>query len=173
MAGDKYLALVDGKEQEVIAVQSGGSGNANKIPALNASTGLLDVTMMPEGIGPEVIEVTATEALAAGALVNFYNSTGLKCRNANAAAGTALEAHGFVLAAVSESASATVYLRGQNTQLTGLTPGGDCWLGSTSGTVSQTPPGAGGAGTLSQLVGVATGATSMDFNRQRAIVMAS
>lgn len=174
MAADKYLSLISGKEQEVSAVQTGGAGSAGKIVALDDTTGLLDETMMPSGIGPDTVAVTATEALTAGDLVNLYNSSGLKCKKANAATGTALEAHGFVLAGVQQSATATVYLSGQNTQVTSLTPGATYWLSKdTAGGITATPPSAGGAGTLSQQVGVATGATSLQFNPQRAIIMAA
>jgi hypothetical protein len=74
---------------------------------------------MPTGIGADTASITASEALAAGDLVNIYDSTGAKCRKADAST-SGKEAHGFVLAAVESAASATVYFEGSNTQVTGI-----------------------------------------------------
>jgi hypothetical protein len=79
------------------------------------------------------------------------------------------EAHGFVLAAVSNAASATVYFEGTNTQVTGLSPGVQ-YLSTTPGTVSSSSPT--GAGVVSQRVGFATAATALNFQSNNPIVQA-
>ena len=169
MAGDKYLYLNTGTITEKAAVQSSaGAGDAGKIPALDAS-GRLDTTMMPTGIGADTATITASEALAAGDLVNVWNSSGsFRVRKADASS-SGKEAHGFVLAAVSNAASATVYFEGTNTQVTGLSPGVQ-YLSTTPGTVSSSSPT--GAGVVSQRVGFATAATALNFQSNNPIVQA-
>ena len=100
---------------------SAGAGSAGLIPALG-STGALDISFMPTGIGADVQVMIASEALAAGAFVNVYNNGGVTTvRNALAADNTK-PAKGFVLSAVPTSGQATVYVRGLNNlvPLTGL-----------------------------------------------------
>lgn len=129
MAGNKYLKTgASGHPTEEASIQSSaGVGDAGKIPALD-STGKLDSSMMPVGIGADTAIIVASEALAAGDFVNVYDDTGtLKCRKADASA-VGTKADGFVLAAVSLGQNATVYFEGQNTQLTGLTIGVDYFL---------------------------------------------
>ena len=54
MAGNKYKALVSGIDTLVASNQtSAGAGDAGKIMALNSS-GLLEGTMLPVGVGPDV-----------------------------------------------------------------------------------------------------------------------
>src|SRR5687768_3186062 len=151
MAARKYLKNNAGSVTEEQAVaSSAGAGDEGKIPALNANgvldativnskassagagesgklvqldgSGRIDNTMMPVGIGADTALITASEALAAGDFVNIWNSTGAKVRKADAT--TEKPAHGFVLAAVSSGAQATVYFEGTNTGVTGQTPGG-------------------------------------------------
>src|SRR3954462_1256812 len=122
MAGDKYLYNNTGTITEKASVQSSaGAGDAGKIPALD-SAGRLDSSFMPVGIAADTASITASEALAAGDLVNIWNSTGAKVRKADATT-AGKEAHGFVLAAVSSSATATVYFEGTDTGVSGLTAG--------------------------------------------------
>lgn len=168
MAGDKYLYNNTGTITEKAAVQSSaGAGDAGKIPALDAA-GKLDTTMMPTGIAADTAIVTASEALAAGDLVNIWNSTGAKVRKADAST-AGKEAHGFVLAAVSSSASATVYFEGTDSQVTGLTPGVQ-FLSTTPGLATLTAPSA--TGNVVQRVGFATAATALNFQSQPPIVLA-
>jgi len=102
----KYLSQVNGALSEVATNQtSSGAGDANKIPSLD-STGKLDMTMMPVGLGAETDSIVASENLAAGDMVNFWNSTGIKVRKADASSNK--PAHGFVLAAVTSGENATV-----------------------------------------------------------------
>lgn len=168
MTGNKYLSNNAGVITEIASNQaSAGSGDAGKLVALGAS-GTLDLTMMPSGIGPDTQTISASENLTAGALVNVWNSTGAKVRNADATV-AGKEAHGFVLASVSSGASATVYFIGNNSGLTGLTPGVQ-FLQTTPGTVSTTPPSA--TGNVVQRVGFATSATNLNFDSQPPIVLA-
>lgn len=168
MAGDKYLFNNAGTITEKAAVQSSaGAGNAGNIPALDAS-GRLDSTMMPTGIGADTAIITASEALAAGDLVNVWNSTGAKVRKADATS-AGKEAHGFVLAAVASGAAATVFFEGTNTQVTGLTPGRQ-YLSTTPGQATATAPS--GSGNTVQIIGFATAATALNFQAMTPIVLA-
>lgn len=169
MAGNKYISNNAGVLTEVAAVQSSaGAGDAGKIPALDAA-GRLDTTLMPTGIGADTASVIASEALAAGDLVNIWNNAGTpNVRKADATT-SGKEAHGFVLAAVSASASATIYFEGSNTAKSGLT-GGKQYLATTAGATTTTAPSA--AGNVVQIVGFATSATVMNFQSGTPIVLA-
>ncbi|MCM6774977.1 hypothetical protein NDR87_26390 [Nocardia sp. CDC159] len=169
MAGDKYLYNNAGTITEKAAVQaSAGAGDAGKIPALDSS-GRLDNSMMPVGLGADTATITASEALSAGDMVNVWNSSGAKVRKADAST-AGKEAHGFVLAAVSNGASATVYFEGSNTQVSSLTPGPQYLSASTPGAATATAPS--GAGNVVQRVGFATAATALNFDAGTPIVLA-
>lgn len=168
MAGDKYLYNNAGTTTEKVAVQTtAGAGDAGKIVALDAA-GLIASAMMPVGIGADTASITASEALAAGDLVNVWNSTGAKVRKADASV-AGKEAHGFVLSAVSSAAAATVYFEGTNTQVTGLTPGVQ-YLSATPGLSTGTAPSS--TGNAVQRVGFATSATALNFQSQPPVVLA-
>ena len=155
------LTVTNGKNS------SAGAGDAGKLAALDAS-GRLDTSMMPTGIGADTQIITTSEALAAGAFVNIWNSTGAKVRNADATT-VGKKAMGFVLAAFASGASATVYFEGTNTQVSGQT-GGDVFLQTTAGTAGATIPSA--SGNVVQNVGFATSATTINFQSQPAITLA-
>lgn len=142
------------------------TSSANKIPKLDGS-GKLDVTVMPVGIGADTAVITASEALAAGDFVNVWNSTGSKVRKADATT-AGKHAMGFVLSAVSNGAAATVYFEGTNTQVTGMTPG-DVFLSTTAGLATGTAPSA--SGNIVQPIGIATSATSINFQYNRPITL--
>lgn len=166
---DKYIKQVAGTltEQEALVV-SAGAGDTGKIPALDAS-GRLDNSVMPSGIGADTASVTASEALAAGDLVNIWDDTGtFKVRKADAST-SGKEAHGFVLSAVSMAASATVHFEGSNTAVSGLTPGVR-YLATTAGGTTATAPS--GSGNVVQRVGLATAATNLNFEMGTPIVLA-
>ncbi len=146
---------------------SAGAGDSGKVVALDAA-GRIDSTMMPVGIGADTATITTSEALAAGDLVNIWNSTGAKVRKADATT-AGKEAHGFVLASFGSATSATVYFEGTNTAVTGLTPGPQ-YLSTTAGVASATAPSA--AGNVVQRVGFATSATTMNFQAQTPLVLA-
>lgn len=146
---------------------SAGAGDSGKVVALDAA-GRIDNTMMPVGIGADTAIITTTEALAAGDLVNIWNSTGAKVRKADATT-AGKEAHGFVLSAVGAAASATVYFEGTNTAMSGLTPGPQ-FLATTAGGATGTAPSA--AGNVVQRVGFAVSATAMNFQSQPPVTLA-
>lgn len=148
-------------------VASAGAADADKIAQLGAD-GKLDTTVMPTGIGPDTKSITTSEALAAGDLVNIHNSSGAKVRKADATT-AGKHAHGFVLAAFGSGVAATVYFEGENTAVTGLTPG-DQFLHTTAGLSDETPPSA--TGNVVQRVGLATSATSLNFEGGVPIVLA-
>ena len=118
--------------------------------------------------GADTALIAATEALAAGDFVNVYNSSGAKCRKADAST-VGKEAHGFILAAVDSGNNATVYFEGTNTQVTGHTPG-VVFLSATPGLATSTAPSS--AGNVVQRIGFATGTTAINFQSQVPIVLA-
>lgn len=168
MAGNKYLSQNSGAITEVASIQSSaGAGDAGKIAALDAS-GRWDASMMPTGIAADTASVVSSENLAAGDLVNIWNSTGAKVRKADATT-AGKEAHGFVIAAVTSPAAATVYFEGTNASVTGLTPGVQ-YLSTTAGQATATPPS--GSGNVVQRVGFATAAAALNFQSEVPIVLA-
>ena len=160
MAGEAFLKHDgSGGLSETEATQAGGSGNEDKIPALD-SNGRLDITMMPTGVGAETQSIEASETLVAGDLVNVWNDAGTpKVRKADATT-AGKRAHGFVLSGYTATQSATVYFEGHVTGLSGLT-GGDVYLSTTAGGTTNTAPV--GSGNVVQRVGTATSATTVNF----------
>lgn len=171
MAVQKPLQLVAGRLTEVAAKDSSaGAGDAGKIVALD-STGKIDATMMPVGVGGDTGSIIASENLTAGDFINVFNdSDTTKVRKAVAdVAGK--EADGFVLASVSSGNSATVYFEGSNTQLSSLTIGARYYLSaSVGGAIVATAPS--GAGNVVQYIGKATSTTSLSFEPTEGIVLA-
>lgn len=167
---DKYLMNNSGVLTEQAGTDaSSGSGDAGKLVAL-ASTGRLDDSLLPTGVGAETATVSASEALGAGDFVNIWSSAGaFKARRADGST-TGKEAHGFVLAAVLSGSNATVYLAGINNSVTGATPGvqylSDVVAG---GFVSSAPA---GTGKTVQRLGVAVSATEIAFEPAEPIVLA-
>lgn len=157
----KYLGIgSDGLPTEVEGkVTSAGAGDAGKIPALDSS-GRLDTTLMPAGVGQNVSSLVASEDLAAGDYVNIWNDAGaVKVRKADNS--NARRAHGFVRASVAMAAKATVYGVGElNDQRTSLTVGSEYFLGTAGGAVTAAPT---AAGSIVQGVGVAESATAIRF----------
>lgn len=182
-----------GQLQEVASIStSAGAADAGKIIATNASgqidvsflnatvssspnklvmtgaDGRLDISVLPVGVGADTAVINASEALAAGDLVNIWNNSGTaNVRKADAST-AGKEAHGFVLAAVASGQPATVYFEGTNTQMTGLTPGRQ-YLSTTPGKTSATAPT--GSGQVVQVVGFAVSATAMNFQSNPPIVL--
>lgn len=165
----KFLTNSSGTITEASTVAtSAGAGDATKIPALDG-TGKLDTTFMPVGLGADTQIITASETLAAGDLVNVWNSAGsFKVRKADAAT-SGKEAHGFVLAVVTSGNPATVYFEGSNTQVTSLLPGVYFLSATTPGLVTQTAPS--GSGQIVQRVGFASSATVLNFQSEVPIVL--
>ncbi len=165
---DKYLYNNAGviTEREGLAT-SAGAGSAGKIPALDGA-GRLSDTMMPVGVTPEVATIQASENIAAGDFVNVHNSGGARIRKADATT-AGKEAHGFCLAAILSGASGSVYFEGSNTAVSGQTPG-PVYLLTTAGTAGATAPSA--SGNAVQRLGVATSATSINFEPHPHVVLA-
>jgi hypothetical protein len=133
----KYLELVNGKvATREATVQSAGASNAGEVAALD-STGRLDVTVMPIGVGPDVSQLETSDDLTPGQYVNIYDVAGAaKVRLADASNGR--DAHGFVKEAFVTGAQATVYFEGPNEDLSGLSIGSRQYLG-VAGQVTATP----------------------------------
>lgn len=167
MAAPRYLNVVSGVPTQVAASESSA---AEVIVSTNAA-GVIDTSFLPPGVGVEVITLTASEALAAGALVNVYNNSGTpNCRNANATA-SGKEAHGYVIASVSSSGTATVYLTGRIPALAAsVANAGDIYLSTTAGQATLTPPST--AGNVVQQVGFAYSTTQAQFNPGQVFVLA-
>lgn len=169
----KPLHLVNGLPTEVPAiVTSTGAGDAGKLAELD-STGRLDSSVLPVGIGADTKILPATEALAAGDFVNIYDVSGTaSARKADASAASAgKRAHGYVLAAVTSGQPATVYFEGANGQRTGLTAGLTYVLSNAApGGVLPLSGAPTTAGHILQVLGVATSATEINVEIANPIV---
>lgn len=166
----KYLINNAGTITEVQAsASSAGAADSGKIPQLDGS-GRLDNSMLPVGIGADTQQITASEALAAGDLVNIWNNaSAFAVRKADA--GTAgKRAHGFVLAGVASAAQATVYFEGTDTGQTGVPPGELFLSDVTPGKVIATAPT--GSGKTVQRVGFGVSTTAFNFQAGEPITLA-
>lgn len=166
----KPIQLVNGKLTQVEAtVVSTGAGDAGEVVALDSS-GKLDVSVLPTGVGPNVKVILASENIAAGKYINIYDNAGTPnvrlADNSNSR-----DAHGFLLDAVTSGNNATVYFEGTNNDLSGLTAGARQYLG-TAGGVTATPPTFAGGAQISQLVGTAISATEIDTDIDDCVVLA-
>lgn len=168
MAAKKYVKYLNGElALQAASVTSTGVANDGDLVALDSS-GKLDVSVLPTGVGPEVAILVATEALNAGDYVNIWNDAGTpKVRLADNSNGR--RAHGYVKASVSISANATVYFEGDNDSLSSLVAGGDVYLG-TAGGVIQTPLAETAVGSISQKLGVARAATIVSTDIDKTII---
>lgn len=158
MAAQRFIALVTGKLKQVAAAVT---STPDAIVAMDA-TGHLDNSVMPVGVGAEVVVCAASENLTAGNFCNFHNNAGvINVRKSDATVAGKMT-HGFVLTNVTAPANATVYLPSQtNTALSGLTVGADYYAHTTAGAASATPPAA--PGNVLQYLGTAHSATAMVF----------
>lgn len=167
---DKYVSLNSGRLQEVEGTVVGGDpAQAGDLVALDGS-GLLDATILPSGVGPDIKSVTAGEALSAGDFVNIYNDAGtVKAQKADATA-SGKEVDGFVLSGATSGVAVDVYFEGRNTQLSGLTIGARYYLNTTAGAVTTTVPSS--SGNVVQYVGRALSATELAFEPSEGIILA-
>jgi hypothetical protein len=111
---NKFLTRIAGVLQQATAIgASAGVADANKIVATDA-TGRVHSSLMPSGIGADTSSLTATEAIPAGSYVNIWLNGGTPsirlADNSNNR-----PANGFVLTAVANAATGTVYRTGRNT----------------------------------------------------------
>lgn len=140
-------------------VESAGAADGGKIPAFT-SAGHLHETALPPGIGAELVVAPASENLAAGDFVNRWDDEGtLKIRLADA--GNNRPANGFVRAAVTAPAVATVYPLGTiNGERSGLTLDATYFLSKTPGGVTTDVSGFEN-GDIVQEIGAAFSATEI------------
>ena len=159
MAASKFLQRASGAGlQETAATTTGGVAYAGQIPALDPTTGLLAVSMMPVGLGPDIDNtgICGATALTAGMLVNFYNNAGIKTVRPADSTDNTKPAHGFVLAGFTVGQTVTVYLPGELNNLipvgsfVAASVGSALYLG-TSGAVTATRPTT--TGNMDQAVG--------------------
>lgn len=101
--------------QEITATTSGGPSYAGQIPALDGTTGLLNINMMPTGIGPEIDNtgICGTTSLTAGMYINFYDDAGTKKVRPADKTDNTKPAHGFILGGFTAGQTVTVYLANQ------------------------------------------------------------
>jgi len=174
MAIDKYIELPSSgvlTEKSAI-VTSDGAGSAGRILALDSS-GRIDNSVLPVGLGSDTKPIVCSENLAAGDLVNVYNNTGTaNCRKADASGSSAGKtANGFVLASYNSAETALVYFEGSITGLSGLTPGTPMFLsGTTAGLATTTAPTA--SGHCVQRIGVTISDTEISFEPGEPVVRA-
>jgi hypothetical protein len=152
-----------GATQQITPITSStGASDAGQVIAAN-SQGKLDVSLLPEGLGPDTVSAVAAETLSAGAFVNLFNDDGVfSARLADNSNGR--EANGFVLAAFDTADEATVYQLGEvNGGRTGLTLGAKYWLGTTGGVIAVPldEEDEDNVGFLSQYLGKAKSATEL------------
>lgn len=167
---DKPIQLISGILTEVEGtVISTGVAEAGDLVALD-STGKLDISVLPVGIGADTASILASENLSAGDYVNIWNNGGTAnirlADNSNSR-----PAHGFVLAVVTSGNNGTVYFEGSNTQLSGLTIGARYYL-DTAGNATATAPTIGGGAAISQLLGIAISATAVNTDIDDHVVLA-
>jgi hypothetical protein len=125
---------------------------------------------MPVGIGADVANIYASEALAAGDFVNIYTVSGAAAVWKADASDIGKEAHGYVLAAVADGAAATIYFDGRNTAVTGQAPSNVFLSVSAPGKTMATCPT--GLGQLQQRLGIAVAATEINFEAVTPILLA-
>lgn len=115
-------------------------------------------------VGDYITGLIATEAIAAQAPVNIWESGGVaSIRNANGAAAAQLPCHGFANAACSIGASVPVYVDGFVSGFSGLTPGQDYYLGTGPGAISKTGPTS--SGSVYQRIGTALTSVCLEIDR--------
>ena len=163
MAANKYLALIGNKMKEVFGLAtSSGVADANKLVATD-STGRLDISLMPVGVGAETVVAVTSENLLAGDFVNLYSNGGVPTlRKADATTNTK-PAYGFVQAATTSPAPATMFILGvNNSYVSGLTVGTEYVLSkSTPGGLTDVSTFVGTAGNVLQSLGIATATTNI------------
>lgn len=164
----KFLKVgATGVTEEATVATSAGAGDSGKVPNLDSS-GKIDISFMPTGVGGDTQTLTAGETLSAGNLVYVNGSGAVLKADASAAS---KEAVGFVLSGITNAASGTVYFgSGVITGLTGLTSGSAYYLSdSTPGGVTTTVPS--GSGKIVQRVGRAISSTVLYFEPQAPVLL--
>jgi cyanophycinase-like exopeptidase len=148
-------------------VISNGIGAAGDIVALD-STGKLDVSVLPVGVGPDVTVAEAVENLTAGRYVNIFNDGGVpKVRLADSS--NDRPAHGYVKVTVAIGASATVFFEGPNQDLSGIVAGQRYYLSTAGQPMTAVPvlP----TNVIHQFLGVGIDANTINTDIEDAIVL--
>ncbi|MFO1351907.1 MAG: hypothetical protein U1F68_15035 [Gammaproteobacteria bacterium] len=144
---------------KLLGRSTAGSGAPEEI-SVGSGLSLTSGTLSSTG-GSSSRTETASEALTAGDIVSYHNSSGAKVRKANATDNTK-PAQGFVLANVSNGATGSVFGPGQVVSgLSSLTIGADYYLSTTGGGITTTKPST--VGNVVQRVGWAVSATELMF----------
>lgn len=166
---DKYIALSNGIDIEVEATVVGGTvAQAGDVLALD-STGRIDSSVLPVGLGADTLVATSAEVLSSANPMVYIKSDG-QVANASATSG-GNPTIGFVISNYSFGAQAIVYFEGRITGLSGLTIGARYYLSDTvPGGITATP--VTGTGKLHQYIGRAVSATTITFECDDHIVRA-
>lgn len=144
---------------------SSGTSSSGEFIATNSS-GKIDISFLPPGIGEDAIIAIAGESLSSGDMV-YIDNLG-KVFKADATT-IAKQARGYVTESFASGVNAKVFFDDSNSFLTGLTPGATYFLSaSTPGKVTTTPPTT--SGTIIQEVGFASSATNLRVNIQEPII---
>lgn len=167
MADGKFIVLESGRKKQKQAIDtSTGVTDANKILRTD-STGKIDSSFLPNGIGDDAKILEASEAIDAGDFVNIFDDGGVaKIRKADAS--NDRPANGFVTTAIVLGASDKVFFEGANDALSGLTIGARYYLDA-AGNVTTTAKSA--AGELHQFLGVACGATELTVEMSESVLL--
>lgn len=168
MAAHKIIELNSNGSQLEYAGKStsAGAGDAGEFVILGAG-GKLDATVLPNGIGADAITATAGEALVAGDFVYITNTGTVMKADATTFAKRAM---GYVISAVLNAGTATVFFDESNSALSTLTIGSKYFLSATAGLATLTAPTT--TGQFVQCLGIATSATSLHVNLQEPILRA-
>lgn len=155
----KILTLVNGRPTNITPITtSAGAADGLKVFQTDAS-GKIDVTFMPNGVAADVVSIIASEAIGAGDFVNVYSNAGVANVRKAIASSNTFEAHAYVIASVAAGGTASVYYDDNNTFQSGMTPGLQFLSDVTAGKTASIAPTT--AGTIAQIVGVASSATSV------------
>lgn len=124
--------------------------------------------------GASADNLPASENIPAGAFVNVWDDAGVGSLRLADNRDPAKEADGFVLAPFAAGAIATFFRAGDNSALSGLVPGSDCWLGQAGGVIQapldNTDPA--NAGKISQYLGKSMNAAVLQFHRLHSVGIA-
>lgn len=172
MAAKSFIRLVSGKLRAIQAtVVSLGAANDGDIVALD-TTGKLDPSVLPVGVGPDVKILEATEDVAVGDYVNIFDDTGTpKVRLADNSNGR--EAHGFIPTGGNATTgnNATVYFEGPNPNLSGLLAGQRAYLGVAGNFITTPLVPITDTGKIHQLLGTAIDATTVNTDIDDCVVL--
>jgi hypothetical protein len=162
---NRYLAIgTVGRQEEVEAlVTRTGTGDAGKIVA-TASDGRIDPSVLPLGVGPDLVSAVASEAIGAGKYVNLYNNGGVTTMRL-ADNSNDRPAHGFCKDAVANAGTGLVYFEGPNAGVSGRTIGARQYLGTAGSPVETVPA----APAILQYLGIATQTTEINTDIEQEI----